>query len=102
MSMETLRRKVQIYLDEDFDFHATIVDGEYYLHLETKKWSPSTYKMMKGYFKDFLSYMKENGVAQVFTISPNPKFVKMFGGEVLGKVIHEEKEYEVIRWELIP
>lgn len=36
----------------------------------------------------------------MLTITPNPKFAKLFGGTSVGEIDHDGKKYEVVVWDL--
>jgi hypothetical protein len=91
-----------VYVDEDISIKADV--DEYYqliLHMDVQNWNGSVCKKAKR----LGTYMKEafrlEGFETAYTVTPNPKFVKLvFGGTSKGTLVHENIEYEVVAWDL--
>jgi hypothetical protein len=88
------------YKDEDASFEYEVSGSEVLVHCDVNKWTPSVIK--KGYrvLGDFMNTMRKQGLDTMVTITPNPKFAKLFGGRSISHIIYEEKEYEVVVWGL--
>lgn len=99
MSTETLLRK-RYYEDPNFFLHYEETEKGLLLHCEATHYSPSVFKQMLKVFARFLNECQENGLERVFTVSPNPKFVKLFGGETVNSFYYEGIYYEEIVWDL--
>ena len=100
--METLVSKIAFYEGPDALFQYEVFGQSLLLHCEVTEWKPSTIK--KGYriLGDFMYQMRKQGYISLATVTPNPKFAKLFGGTSVQKIMYEDKEYEVIVWELKP
>lgn len=85
-----------IYDKEGIHFSYTVVKGVKYLHCTTSVWSLSAYKKGKKLMEGFLNLCRKDGDKKVLSITPNPKFAKMFGGKTVGYIQH----CEVIEWDL--
>jgi hypothetical protein len=99
--METPQRKV-FYKDLDFSIHVEDYENKLLLHCDVFSWKPSV--LRRGYSK-FISleeYAIHQGYGVMFTVTPNPKFVKLFGGTPIYTFEYEKKLYEVIIWDLKP
>jgi len=70
------------------------------LHCEVINWSPSILKRSYRVLGDFMNQKRKEGFAKMATITPNPKFAKLFGGTSVGEVDHNEMKYEVVVWDL--
>ena len=88
------------YEDENFVLAYEIKNGMIAVHCDVSNFKLSA--LRKGYevFANFLNFASAKGFKIVCTLTPNPKFAKLLGGESVGKFTHEEKEYEVVIWEL--
>lgn len=87
---------------EDFSFRAEVDEfAQVVLHMDVYKWSPRTAREIRSVFKDAKEAFRLEGFSRLYTITTNPKFVRMIGGgESLGKLPHLSREYEVISWEI--
>ena len=98
--METLLPKIK-YADNDrFEAYLELDGDTVYLHLKVHKWSPSCLKLLYSYLATLKKELVENGIKRLATVSPNPKFCKLMGGEPLFKIEYEGKQYEVLIWDL--
>lgn len=70
------------------------------LHCNVGVWKLSVLKDMYSCFSRLERYAKDVGYKHLMTITPNPKFARLFGGNILNKFSYEEKQYETIVWEL--
>ena len=98
-SMQTQSRKA-VYQDDDILFEVQESLGILLLHCECNRFSHEVYKRALKIFARFKKDAYESGWEEVYTISPNPKFCKLFGAETIA--YHEENntQYEVMRWDL--
>lgn len=94
--METDSFKIVFYSDMDFTFMVARRDGNLFLHCEVDRWRLSILKRMYREFARFCAYAS----SPFYTVTPNPKFAKLFGGEVVGHFVHDGITYEVIKWDL--
>ena len=91
-----------VYSDEDISIKMEVDEFlQVCLHMDVMHWSKSVLKKSKR----MAEYLKEalhlEGFETAYTITPNPKFVKLvFGGRVLNKITVDGIAYEVIVWEL--
>lgn len=97
--METQSRK-RYYEDPNCYLDYETSEKGLLLHCEAVNYSPSVFKQMLKVFARFLNECQENGLERVFTVSPNPKFVKLFGGETVNSFYYEGIYYEEIVWDL--
>ena len=97
--METASRKVY-YRDEDFSLEFEKFGGDLLIHCEVTKFSISVAKQGILVFGMMLNEAMAGGFERVFTVTPNPKFARMFGGTTVNTVNYLGKEYEVIEWDL--
>lgn len=93
--------KTLFYKDSDVCFEYEVEGKDLLLHCEVVRWSPSILKKSYTVFGDFLNTMRKAGFERACTITPNPKFAKVFGGKEVATYEHEGKEYEVVIWELV-
>lgn len=78
-----------------------IVADTAHLHVTVSKWTPSVLKQLYKVFAELKELLTNKGFSYMVTISPNPKFAKLFGGEVVEEKIIDGVYYEVIVWDLI-
>ena len=98
--METLLPKKTYYSNQDFKFEIEQLRDEIFLHCEVYNWKPSALRLGYSVFHTLLEECKTKGIEKVFTITPNPKFAKLFGGETVNSFSNNDIDYEVIVWEL--
>ena len=92
--------KTPVYQDETCKLEGEFEGDVMYLHLEVFRWTPSSLKHMRKVFDMLKDFSREAGYSKLATITPNPKFVKLFGGECVHKETYNGTECEVIRWVL--
>lgn len=97
--MGTQSRKVY-YRDENFSLEFEWFGGDILLHCTVNKFSVEIVKQGYIVFGMMLNECKDAGVNRVFTVTPNPKFSRMFGGVKVNELEYLEKKYEVIEWDL--
>jgi hypothetical protein len=98
MEMQSL--KEVFFQNEDYTLEIEKLDNAVGLHCIVHNWSLSSLK--HGYRKvaELMNILQEQGYDYMFTITPNPKFAKLFGGETKHKLTYNNEEYEVVIWEL--
>lgn len=91
-----------IYTDEDMSIRAEVDEfTQVLLHMDVFNWNKSVARKAKRLSADTLEALHLEGFTTAYTITPNPKFVKLVcGGESMDKLEYEGTEYEVIAWEL--
>lgn len=92
--------KQTYYEDENFVLSYEMDDSLVVVHCDVTDFKLSALK--KGYevFANFMNFVECHGINVIATITPNPKFAKLLGGRWVSTLIHEEKEYEVLVWDL--
>lgn len=88
------------YKDEDFQIDVQPVNDVVHLHCYVFNWKPSVLKKIYSVFTYLKELFSVSGYAYMATITPNPKFAKLFGGEVIDEKMINGKYHEVIVWEL--
>ena len=88
------------YADQDASFEYEVSGSEVLVHCEMHRWTPSVIR--KGYMVlgDFMNTMRKQGLQTMVTVTPNPKFARLFGGKSIAQTSYEGKEYEVVVWDL--
>ena len=92
--------KKQFYADEDISFAYEEDRTEVVLHCEVFNWSHSVLKRSYMVLGDFMNQKRKEGFKTLVTITPNPKFAKLFGGKSIGDMDLDGKKYEVVTWDL--
>lgn len=92
--------RVTFYEDEDFILQYKEAYGEVFLHCEVTSWKPSSFKKGLRVFGALLNKMEERGRTRLVTVTPNPKFVQLLGGEYIGDKEQDGIHYEVYQWVL--
>lgn len=96
--METDSFKTVVFSDDDFTFLYSEYEGNLFIHCRVNSWKPSVLKKMYDVFGSFVNTVNRD----FYTVTPNPKFAQLFGGEILYKIEQNGTTYEVIKWELKP
>lgn len=97
--MET-QSNIVYYQDGDFTLRLVPTDQTLLMHCDVSVWNTKTLRNMYRVFASLLSEAKETPYVQLMTISPNPKFAKLFGGDTEQSFTQNGIEYEVIVWDL--
>ena len=92
--------KETIFEDDTCYVAVQVLEGVVNLHCEVYDWKPSVLKRLYSIFLEIKDYYAGEGFKYLSTVSPNPKFAKLFGGETINELVIDGKEYEVIVWEL--
>jgi hypothetical protein len=98
MEMQSLKQTY--YKDENFVLEVELVFPIAFLHCEVSYWSPSVLRKCYRVFAVIREDLQNNNYEQMVTISPNPKFAKLFGGDTIRSFMMNQQNYEVIQWEL--
>lgn len=78
-------------LEYNFDSEGRIV-----VHCDVFEWKLST---LKAIYREWATFLNENVGKVVYTVSPNPRFVRLFGGKTVSILNKDGKEYEVMIWD---
>lgn len=92
--------KTVLYQDENILFSFNVYDGKLLIHCEMKDFKLSVLRRSWKIFGAFMNECVDKGIKEFYTVTPNPKFAEIFGGIFSHKMIYENKEYEVYKWEL--
>lgn len=96
--MET--HSVDYYRDGDFTLRLNYLYDFILLHCIVTNWNKSTLRKIYSVFHTLKEESKSKGYRRLMTVTPNPKFAKLFGGETVGQTNYENKYYEVVEWVL--
>jgi hypothetical protein len=99
--METKLPKQLYYKDDNFTLEVEPIDGEYFLHCIVQEWNASVLRRMYKVFAVLLEEANQHGVERMYTVTPNPRFAKLFGGTTIGHVEIDNVLHEVIIWEKV-
>lgn len=84
------------YRDDTFSLEYNYdSEGRINVHCDVFEWKLST---LKAIYREWAAFLNMNVGKVVYTVSPNPKFVKLFGGHTICVVNKNGKEYEVMTW----
>lgn len=99
--METQSLKEVFFENDDYTLETEPFNNMLVLHCTVRNWTASS--LRHGYNKlgELMNKASDSGYDQLITITPNPKFAKLFGGEVIDKFSRNNEKYEVVRWDLI-
>lgn len=99
--METQSLKEVFFENDDYTLEIEPFNNMIVLHCTVRKWTVSS--LRHGYNKlgELMNTVSDLGYEQLITITPNPKFAKLFGGEVIDEFSHNNQKYEVVKWDLI-
>ena len=98
--MQTQSLKQTYYKDDDVHFEIERCGGEIFIHCTVTKWSLSVLRRAYHIFSQFIIDSQNKGFKRIITLSPNPRFAKLFGGSTIYSLIQNNIEYEVIEWDL--
>lgn len=90
------------FSNEDFSVDFEIYKGDLLLHCDVKHFTPSVLRLGYSVFSNILMECEQANIPRAFTVTPNPKFARLFGGTSVNKFLLNEIEYEVIEWVLKP
>jgi hypothetical protein len=95
--MEIDSSRIIFFSDKTFTFEYSEFGGLLFIHCNVSSWKLSVLKRMYKVFGEFVNTIS----GEFYTITPNPRFAKLFGGEVVRTATLNGIKYEVIKWELI-
>lgn len=88
------------YSDGDVCVSVQPIGDDAHLHCLVYKWSPSVLRRLYEIFAWLERSLGDAGFKRLVTVTPNPKFAKLFGGTYLGDAYYHGVKHEVIVWEL--
>lgn len=88
------------YKNDDFLIEVEALGDTVYLHCLVDNWKPSVLKHLYEVFAIMQGMFESAGYERMATITPNPKFAKLFGGKTVREFEINNKPCEVIVWEL--
>jgi hypothetical protein len=100
--METQLPKIIYYQDDDFLLEVQQYEGQINLHCTVSNWTPSSLRRGYRVFASLIDEATSLGFDRLLTITPNPKFAKLFGGTVISELDYNNIKHEVIIWVLKP
>lgn len=98
ISQSTEMQRFDFFKNKDFTFCYSVFEGRILIHCYVNNWSVSVAKIAYRVFNTFVRALKEEGVVCFYSITPNPKFAKLFNGECIKIIEYDGKNYEVIQW----
>jgi hypothetical protein len=98
--METQSPRITYYENSDFKFEYERAGNEVCIHCEIYNWKLSVLRFGYSVISSLLEECRDRGVEIVYTISPNPKFAKIYGGRSVKTFTLDNKEYEIVIWDL--
>jgi Ni,Fe-hydrogenase III small subunit len=94
--------KNTFYKDENFCLQWEYwKDDKVLIHCTVAGWKLSSFKKGLQVFGAMQDFLVKEGFTEMWTCTPNPRFVKLLGGRYVSEGIYENKEYEVYKWDLI-
>jgi len=90
------------YTDEDISVNIEPFGKGVLFHVEISNWKLSVLKRCYVVCARLMEDMAAAGFIKAATITPNPKFAKLFGGTTTHVIVTKEQQrLEVITWELV-
>lgn len=71
-----------------------------FLHCEVKVWRLSVLKKLYRLFASLGDFLVKKGYKEMATLTPNPRFAKLFGGTTRQYLEVNNEKVEYIVWEL--
>tara|TARA_R110000772_G_scaffold144025_1_gene253577 strand:- start:9098 stop:9385 length:288 start_codon:yes stop_codon:yes gene_type:complete len=87
-----------IYQDDDLIVQAEIIEGNPYLHCTILEFKKSTMKRSKRVWEDIKAGFYYEGFNTIYSVSPNPRFIKFIGGALVKQL---DEKVGVYKWELV-
>jgi hypothetical protein len=87
-----------IYQDDYMIVQAEIVEGNPYLHCTILELKKSAMKRGKEVWEDIKEGFYYEGFNTIYSISPNPRFIKFIGGSLVKQL---DERLGVYKWELV-
>jgi hypothetical protein len=100
MSQVMQQPKQVFYSDDNFSLQYEPWGENVLVHFYINKVSHSE---MRKWYKQavaFEQFAKIQGYSKIVTVSPNPRFVSLFGGTEIKTIEYDNKEYKVTIWDL--
>lgn len=97
--MATASRNIY-YKDDNISLEFEYFGEDILIHSNVTKFTHTILKDAIVVFSMFLNECADGGYKRVFTVTPNPKYAKIFGGRKVNTLSYLNKEYEVIEWDL--
>ena len=97
--MQIQSHRYLYYKDNNIQIHVEEYQDKVYLHSLVYNWNMYIARHCFSIIKTLFIHLEEKGYTEAYAITPNPKFAKMFGAISLSKFKHENKDYEVVKWE---
>lgn len=98
--METQSPKIVYYQDDDFILEVEQYEGQMLLHCNVSNWTPSSLRRGYRVFASLMHEAESLGFDRLLTVTPNPKFARLFGGSVISELDYNDIKHEVIIWDL--
>lgn len=99
--MEMPLRKV-FYRDETFSLEYEEMGEEALIHMYVYSFTHNTVKKWYYETERLKDHLVANGFVTAFTVTPNPRFVKLFNGKHQSGITYDGQKYEVVTWDLKP
>lgn len=97
--METQLHNV-FYKDETFSLEFDDLGEEALIHMFVNSYTHNSVRKWYLETEKLKAYLISTGFVKAFTVTPNPRFVKLFNGQHTASIEHEGKIYEVVIWDL--
>ena len=100
MSQVTQQPKVVFYSDDNFSLQYEPWGENVLVHFYVNKVSHTE---MRKWYKQAVAFEQfaiDQGYKQIITVSPNPRFVSLFGGTEIQSIHYNGNEYRVMIWDL--
>jgi len=78
----------------DYHIEWHVAGDQFHIHCTVDHWSKSVLSALYLEFTRLRVFVKDMGYSYFYSISPNPKFCELFGGESIG----EQNGKEVMMW----
>jgi len=96
------RQSFTYYEDKDFEAILEDIDGYLFIHVTVHSYNKHIKARMKDKWNEIRVWAEVQGYDGINCYTPNPKFVKLLGGEceLLRTIESGDDTYEVLRWAL--
>ena len=99
--METKSLKQTYYQDNNFSVEYELAENILNLHCNVINFTTNVLRTMNYVFGKLMNEAREKGYEQLMTVTPNPRFAKLFAGKYQDTLVDDTgKEYEVYTWDL--
>ena len=86
---------------DDYLIEVETTEEECHVHCLVYTWNKSVLNTLYREFVELRQHVREMGYDQMVSVSPNPKFCRLFGAESLGEYRENKEDYEVMVWDLV-